>query len=347
MNYHDIVVLIPAYKPDERLIALTDELIKTGFDRLVVVDDGGGEAYAHIFKALEGKAKVLTHPVNRGKGAALKTGLKAISNMRCAGVVTADCDGQHAPKDIARIADALLAEPEALILGSRDKKQMPLRSKCGNTLTCAVFGFLTNLWISDTQTGLRGLPASQLSSYANLKGDRYEYEQNMLIRAAEEKTPVKEVTIETIYIDNNSGSHFNALRDGLKIYGLMFREAGKFALASLLSTLLDFLLFTVLLNGFHQTRYVSQIGARIVSAVFNYTLNSRVVFGKKVSGMSFAKYALLAVFILGCSLLGHKLFELIGVSPIPSKLIVDGLLYIVSFRVQKLRIFAKEKEAAK
>ena len=71
MNYHDIVVLIPAYKPDERLIALTDELIKTGFDRLVVVDDGGGEAYAHIFKALEGKAKVLTHPVNRGKGAAL------------------------------------------------------------------------------------------------------------------------------------------------------------------------------------------------------------------------------------------------------------------------------------
>ena len=162
MKYDSIAVLIPAYKPDRRLNKLVDDLREAGFINVVVVDDGGGEPFADIFADLRGKATVLTHPVNRGKGAALKTGLTEIMKTPGVGVVTADADGQHTPADVAKIADALLENPNTLIMGSRDKKAMPPRSKAGNTLTCGVFGLLTGLWISDTQTGLRGLPASAL-----------------------------------------------------------------------------------------------------------------------------------------------------------------------------------------
>ncbi|MBQ8952562.1 MAG: bifunctional glycosyltransferase family 2/GtrA family protein [Clostridia bacterium] len=339
MKYDDIAVLIPAYKPDRRLNKLVDDLLAAGFKRVVVVDDGGGAAYAPIFADLAGRAQVLTHPVNRGKGAALKTGLTEIKKTPGVSVVTADADGQHTPEDIAKIADALLADPDALILGSRDKKAMPPRSKAGNTLTCCVFGLLTGLWLGDTQTGLRGLPAPALDRFSTLEGDRYEYEINMLISASEHGIPVKEVEIETIYIDNNASSHFNALRDGLKIYRLMFRQAGKFVLSSLISSLLDVLLFSLAHYALGWSRIGAQIGARVISATVNYLLNSRMVFGKRVSGQSFVRYAALAVVILACSCVGHWLLEKLHVPAILAKIIVDGLLYLVSYRVQRSKVF--------
>lgn len=343
MKYDSIAVLIPAYKPDRRLNKLVDELRDAGFGRIVVVDDGGGETYAQIFSDLAGLATVLTHPVNRGKGAALKTGLSEIMKTPDISVVTADADGQHTPADIARIADALLSNPDTLILGSRDKKSMPPRSKAGNTLTCGVFGLLTGLWLGDTQTGLRGLPASVLGHFAALEGDRYEYEINMLICASERKIPVKEIEIETIYIDNNSSSHFNAMKDGLRIYRLMFRQAGKFVVSSLVSSLIDILLFALLHYAAAWSRIAAQIGARVVSAFVNYVLNSRMVFGKKMSGQSLLRYALLAVFILACSCVGHYLLEKIHMPALLAKIIVDGILYFASYRIQRSRVFGEDK----
>ena len=341
MNYESIAVLIPAYKPDRRLNKLVDELIAKGFHRIVVIDDGGGAAYADIFRDLSGKATVLTHEVNRGKGAGLKTGIREIMKTPNVGVVTADADGQHTPDDVAKIADALIAHPDALILGSRDKKAMPLRSKAGNTLTCGVFGLLTGLWISDTQTGLRGLPACALEAFSNLEGDRYEYEINMLIKANELKMPVEEVSIETIYIDNNSSSHFNGLRDGLKIYRLMFRQAGRFCASSIISAVIDYVLFILCHYAVHLTAVPAQIIARVVSSLTNYTLNSRMVFGRKATPQSFAKYYLLAACVLACSCGGLKLLALIHVPELLAKIIVDAVLYVVSYRVQRGKIFDK------
>ena len=342
MKYDNITVLIPAYKPDERLITLVDDLLAAGFRRVVVVDDGGGEPYKHIFQALAGKARVLTHPVNRGKGAALKTGLKHIMQKPGDGVVTADADGQHTPADIARIADRLIERGGALIMGSRDKKQMPPRSKAGNTLTCVIFGLLTGLWISDTQTGLRGLPPAVLEAFSQLEGDRYEYEINMLIAASAMKLPVDEVTIDTIYIDNNASSHFNALKDGLRIYKLMFREAGKFCLASVISFVVDNLLFNLLHYAVGCGRILSQVLARLVSAPLNYTLNTHFVFGKKPSKQSFGKYALLAAAILVLSSGAHKLLE--NVLPAwLAKILIDGVLYFVSYRMQRTKVFGTDE----
>ena len=84
----------------------------------------------------------------------------------------------------------------------------------------------------------------------------------------------------------------------------------------------------------------AQVGARVISAVVNYLLNSRMVFGKKPTNQSFARYALLALFILGCSCLGHMVFEWLHVPGLLSKIIVDGLLYLLSYRIKRAKVFA-------
>ncbi len=78
-----------------------------------------------------------------------------------AGVVTADADGQHAPEDIERVADVLAAQPEALVLGARSfGDDVPLRSRFGNILTRGIMHALLGRKLTDTQTGLRGIPVA-------------------------------------------------------------------------------------------------------------------------------------------------------------------------------------------
>lgn len=341
MNYENIAVLIPAYKPDRRLNQLVDDLLAFGFSRLVVVDDGGGEPFREIFNDLQGKAEVLVHEVNRGKGAALKTGLAHIMKTPGVAVVTADADGQHTPTDVAKIADALIARPEALVLGSRDKKQMPPRSKVGNTLTCGVFGLTTGLWISDTQTGLRGLPACELEPFSRLDGDRYEYEMNMLIDTAKRKVPTVEVTIDTIYIDDNASSHFNALKDGMRIYKLLFRQTGAFLLSSLISAGVDYICFLLLRWLVPAIMLVAVAGARIISSLVNYFLNRDVVFKARDTHGSFIRYYLLVATIMLLNYVGILGLTALGLPDLLSKIIMDVVLFILSYRVQNKVVFKK------
>ena len=163
----------------------------------------------------------------------------------------------------------------------------------------------------------------------------------MLIKANELKMPVEEVSIETIYIDNNSSSHFNGLKDGLKIYRLMFRQAGRFCASSIISAVIDYVLFILCHYAVHLTAVPAQIIARVVSSLTNYTLNSRMVFGRKATPQSFAKYYLLAACVLACSCGGLKLLTLIHVPELLAKIIVDAVLYVVSYRVQRGKIFDK------
>ena len=172
-------VVIPAFKPDESLLDLLRALRERTFiDSLVVVDDGSGPQYESIFAQAAQLCTLKRHAQNRGKGAAIRTGLEALGGAF--NVVTADCDGQHTPSDIEKIARAI---DGALVLGVRRKREMPLRSKMGNTLTCLTFALVSHRWISDTQTGLRGIPQSFLEVCRQLEGDRYEYEMHMLLEA--------------------------------------------------------------------------------------------------------------------------------------------------------------------
>jgi dolichol-phosphate mannosyltransferase len=221
----NVSILIPAYRPDSKLIELVEQLRSEGFRDLVVIDDGGGSEFSALFESLRDKATVLVHPHNRGKGAALKTGMAYLMEARPdeVGTITVDADGQHRLPDIRRVAQELLDHPQALILGVRSftKAGVPLRSRLGNLVTRFVFWALVGKFVRDTQTGLRGIPQQVMPQLVRLRPDRYEYELEMLLACR--RRSFRQVTIETVYLDENRSSHFNPVADSLKIYATLFR----------------------------------------------------------------------------------------------------------------------------
>ena len=364
MSYKDIAVLIPAYKPDDRLNLLIEALIKKGFSRVIAVDDGGGADFSEIFeKSAALGAEVLRHPENRGKGAALKTGIAHVLDTGAAPIVTCDCDGQHTPEDIALIADRLIEKPDALVLGTRNKRLMPPKSKFGNNLTCFLLGVMTGLWIADTQTGLRGLPSGALCDYLALEGERYEYETNMLMEARRARRPVEQVTIDTLYFDDNKGSHFHPIRDGMKIYGLLFQQIGRYLGSSILAGVIDLGLFTLLvyilparfavlhtsdrflaslIAFFLPAKFgVPALLARIGSSLVNYFVNRNLVFKSHAGKRSIFYYYLVVAIVLTCDIQLMKVFGAIGITPVVSKILADGIMFVVSYNVQQRIIFKK------
>ncbi|SNS36135.1 Glycosyl transferase family 2 [Granulicella rosea] len=224
-----VAVLIPAWQPETVLIALTEELMSAGFGAVIAVDDGSGSAFEGVFARLRLRGvHVLRHAVNLGKGRALKTGFNYLltDKPELRGVVTADADGQHAVADIVRVALRLIEDDTQPVLGVRQfSGAVPLRSRFGNRLTRGLFGFLTGVKLGDTQTGLRGLPMALLPGLVALDGEHYEYEMTMLAHLCRDGRRPVEAPIETIYLEDNRGSHFDPLRDSARIYLALARSS--------------------------------------------------------------------------------------------------------------------------
>lgn len=335
-----MIVIIPAYEPDERLIELCVQLKQLPHEELVIVDDGSGEGHRHIFAALAVQGcTILTHSLNQGKGAALKTAFQELQQRQYDGVIVcADCDGQHTPHDIMAVAVAVSA-PRQIVLGSRVfVGDVPLRSRYGNLLTAAIYRYVTGISISDTQTGLRACSASLLPWLCSIKGDRFEYEMRMLMQAAEQGVEMVEITIETIYLEHNKSSHFRPIKDSLLVYWPIL----KFAAASLISFLLDFAVLLVLYALTDQL-LVSVMIARAVSSLCNFTLNRQLVFsqGKKSSLYSSAwKYYSLVILNVLCNYcLLYMLTAWLLVPFVSAKLAAEALLFVFSYWVQRRHIF--------
>ncbi len=346
-KYDQIAIIIPALNPQEPFTVLIRQLLKKGFVKIVVVNDGSAENSAAAFeKAASLGCTVLHHYVNLGKGRALKTAFNYCLTTwpDLIGAVTADADGQHAAEDIAACAKALLEQPEHLIMGCRsfDGAEVPFRSRWGNRITCGVMSAFCGVRVSDTQTGLRAVPASFMKRLLNVSGERFEFETNMLLDTAERKIPILEIPIQTIYQEGNHSSHFNPLRDSLRIYSLFL----KFISASLSSSVVDLLFFWILVELLRPAGMLYYIAAatvlaRIVSAVFNYLVNSHAVFKKGSGRKTAVKYFLLCAAQTGLSaVLVQGLFQLIGIPEIAVKIMVDIVLFLASFQIQRRWIFS-------
>ena len=223
------IALIPAYEPGETLASVAAQLVKSGFS-VVIVDDGSGPDYADCFMEASLFASVVSYMPNQGKGHALKDGFRYIAANAVQGsvVVTVDSDGQHTAEDADAVAARAAEEPRALTLGVRAfGAGTPARSAFGNAVTRAVYRIATGVSVSDTQTGLRAFGVEMLPFFFGIKGERYEYEMNMLVACPALGIPVREVPISTIYVDGNKGSHFRTVRDSTLIYGNMFSAAAK------------------------------------------------------------------------------------------------------------------------
>ena len=344
----NISILIPSLNPDNKLVVLIDNLIKSGFTSIIVVDDGSNQECKSIFNDinLKGQCRVLVHDVNMGKGRALKTGLNYISKRckGCIGIVTADADGQHSSEDIMKVSRRLMENPNKLILGSRSfsESNIPFRSRFGNVLTRNVFGYLSGIKVTDTQTGLRAIPSAFIRRLIDVAGERFEYELNVLLECKKQDIQINEVYIETIYINDNKSSHFNPIIDSMKIYGVFL----KFISSSFLSFLLDILLFSLFTKLFYKVTpeyfiLSSTVAARIISSFFNYSVNKNAVFKHKShEKWIFVRYYILCVIQMLASGFGvTAIIYIFKYSDVILKVIVDSILSLVSFKIQKEWVF--------
>lgn len=323
---------------------MTDRLFEYGC-KIIIVDDGSGEAYQPVFDRVKDICILLRHQENRGKGAALKTAFayiqKEIWDDNLIGVM--DCDGQHLPEDMMRLLEAAGNYRESMVLGVRSVgKEMPLKSRVGNRITRAVFGLVSGVRVSDTQTGLRAFDIRLIPRLLAIEGERYEYEMNVLMSLAREGVSIEEVPIHTIYRDErNSTSHFHVLRDSVRVY----KDILKFALSSMSSFFLDYILFSVLMLCLpHSAGWVlaANITARIFSAYYNYSMNCRFVFHTRREVKTAANYFALAIFILTMNNLILGMFtQILGMSVYPAKLMTEMILFIVSWLIQNFMIFRK------
>lgn len=349
-----IGILIPSLDPDEKLIELITKLCKEKryIGNIVVVDDGTRNQ--EVFKKIEhdfyNQVKVLHHRTNLGKGAALKTGFDYIINKYSdvIGVATLDSDGQHTVKDLDGCIESFMHNPHDLLIGSRTfTKNIPLRSYLGNVFTNTIVGLLTGLRISDTQTGLRVIPIEYVKKLLSFKGERFEFEFDMLLRAKYNNIHIYEHPIETIYIEDNASSHFKIIKDSLSIY-LRFL---KFALSGVISFIIDIVLFYLILQitGNHslQAFMTATVVARILSAVVNYLINHHIVFESK-GEKTLLKYV--EIMICQMTISGYLIYlvsnflTLTGTNTLwitMIKVIIDFLLFIISYQIQKRLIFVK------
>lgn len=353
MKNRNCVLVIPALNPPNVLGQYVADLSAEGFDKIILVDDGSREEYRDIFNELKERynCDLLVHVVNMGKGRALKDALNYYLNAYSAdykGVITADSDGQHLVKDVVRMDDEIGQDDSALILGVRDFDQadVPFKSRAGNRITRNVLKLLIGGSVTDTQTGLRGIPNRIAYEYLTLTGERFEYETTMLIESIKKDIPIREITIDTVYYDGNSETHFHPVKDSIRIYKLIFGSFIKYMFVSLSSFVLDYGLFcllsAVLIGAVDATRvWVATVVARVISSLYNYFMNRNVVFkSERDVKQTIIRYYALAIVQMCCSA-GLVLAATRGLhwpSPV-IKPIVDTLLFLLSYQIQSRWIF--------
>lgn len=270
------VALIPAYKPDDKMVTLVKELKEKDFD-ILVVDDGSGEEYADLFRQAEEYAVVIHNPHNMGKGATLKNGMRVLRETypEATHFITADSDGQHLVKDICRVREKL-EEGSNFVLTMRGLKgDVPLRSRFGNSLSRIVFAMLTGHYLQDNQSGLRGFKVEYISWLVNVEGDKYDYEMNVLMFIDRQKIKVTEVPIDTVYLDGNSSSHFNPVKDTIRIYKKMFKTAAA-TLISFANIQLCLILITIFIGWDGWLRTVPMV--YMISAMVCWFFNKFFIF---------------------------------------------------------------------
>lgn len=361
-----MIILIPAYKPDQSLVRLARALREQDPSaEILVIDDGSGSTYAPIFTELciDG-VTVQTHPVNKGKGAALRTGIAwAKANRPGEVIVTADADGQHLTQDIFRVGvrteTAAAASQKSIVLGVRTKPdpnageegtKVPLRSKIGNSATVGFFALATGARVADTQTGLRGFTPQILDWLLQIPGDKYEYEFSMLLRATRADVDLVQVPIVKVYEPGNPTSHFRPLQDSALIYAPLLA----FLASSFLTGFLVDAIALFVLVGLGAPLLAAVVGARVISALTNFTVNRMLMHdggARPSASSSLVRYAVLAVGILAANAALMETLTGLGASLLVAKILTELILIPVSFAVQRRWVFlpaqSQEKPRAK
>ncbi len=357
MNSKKVAVIIPSLDPNKGFMDYCNELLRRGIDRLIIIDDGSKNKDFFDFPTDDietNKIVLLRHYINLGKGRSLKDAFNYYMNMsdldEFCGLITVDSDGQHSIEDVLKMKNALLSSTDYLILGARDfdSGEIPFKSCYGNRITRVLFFILHGVKLKDTQTGMRAIPTKIAPYYIDLYGERFEYETNMLVFSAKNNIPIKEVPIHTIYIDNNTETHFRPFQDSAAIYRLLFKTFLNYAFSSLSSFVLDILFFKFFLLSFGKTGFalpdriiIATIIARLLSSIYNYFINHKLVFHSSKRRLStlLGYYSLCIIQMLISGSAVAFIVMCFNTPETPVKIIVDSCLFIISFYIQKNIVF--------
>lgn len=199
-----IYIVIPAYNEEKVIAEVIAEIKKSGYENIIIIDDGSADNTQLVAK--NAGVVALRHKINRGKGAATKTGIEAAKLLGADIIVTLDGDGQHDPKDIQKMIAPIRDKKCDVVLGTRliDPRGMPwykiMANHFGNFVTWYLFG----LWVTDSQSGFRAY-SRHAAETINTKADHYEYDSEVIREIYIYKLKFKEVPIAVRYTDYSMG----------------------------------------------------------------------------------------------------------------------------------------------
>jgi glycosyltransferase involved in cell wall biosynthesis len=189
---------------------------------VLVVDDGSVDETAR--RAEEAGARILSHPANRGKGAALRTAFEALKGQPFEALITLDADGQHDPADIPLLVEAFQKTRADLIIGSRERRfsTMSRWRRFGNRFSSSALSFFSGLDLPDSQSGFR-LYSMPFLLETPVHGDAYDAEMELLLRAAAGGFRVGTVALRSFVADGRTGSHYRPWVDTYRICACVLR----------------------------------------------------------------------------------------------------------------------------
>ncbi|NTW27548.1 MAG: glycosyltransferase family 2 protein [Candidatus Moranbacteria bacterium] len=219
--------MIPAFNEETVIQGVIKEVQSAGYENIVVIDDGSSDNTQAKAAELIGKM-AFRHKINRGKGGATKTGIEAAKLLGADIIVTIDGDGQHDPKDIAKIIAPILEKKCGVVLGTRllNPKGMPLWKIFANHFGNFCTWFLFGLWVTDSQSGFRAY-SKHAAELINTRADRYEYDSEVIREIHLHKLKFKEIPVAVRYTKYSMGKiHKQGFINGFKtlykmIWGLI------------------------------------------------------------------------------------------------------------------------------
>ena len=223
-----VAVVIPAYQAATTIgevVARTRAVIPQA--EIILVDDGSSDGTGDEGRGSGGR--VVTHPRNRGKGVALRTGIAEACALGASVIVTVDADGQHPPAEIPRLIQPILEHRADVVLGARRRSAiMPLSRRLTNWLSASLASRIGGQPVHDAQTGFRAF-TREVAERIQPVGDRYEYEANFLLDALRAGFRVASVEVPTIY---GPRSHFRSWADTWRMARAFARHAGRIVLGA-------------------------------------------------------------------------------------------------------------------